>query len=600
METMQVKLMKTKNLLMSSGLLLSLLLAGCSTDDTTDTSNTDSTTSDDTTSTVVDLTNDSDSTSTADLSFDFTQEDLRTEVYDAEIITLDGTSASTDGNNVSISGSVITIDTEGDYIITGTLSDGQIIVNATEGEEVHIVLDNASITNTNGSAIVITGGDKVIITLAEGTSNVIKDGSAYVQAEEEPNAAIFSTSDLTFNGTGELVISANYNHGIYSKDDLRLIDVNITIDAANDAIKGKDVVWAQGVTLNITAEGDGIVSSNAESTDVGNVLIADSNITINAGLDGIQAENILEIDSGSYVITSGTLMSGDESGKGLKAVNEIIIDAGDIIITAKDDSIHTNGALTIDAGTITLSSGDDGLHADNSITINGGDITIEESYEAIEASVITLNDGYLDLTSFDDGINGSSGSGSQSMSAESGVSVTINGGTLVMDASGDGLDSNGSLIMNDGTVIVFGPTNNGNGAIDYNGQFTLNGGTLLAVGSSGMAEQASSSTQNSVLINFSGVSAGETVSIIDESGNIIVSVQALKAFNSIVYSGTNLVNGDYILVSGGSTDATYENNISTSGTLSDYTSIGTFSISQTITSFGSSASQPGGTRPSRN
>lgn len=586
--------MKKRNLLTSSALLLSLLLAGCSQESITTTeteeSNTSESSSNESTSTV----------STSTLSFDFTQEDLRTDVYDAETITLNGSSATSDGNNASISGGVITITTAGDYVITGTLSDGQLIVNAAVGEEVHIVLDNASITNTTGSAVLITGGDKVIITLKEGTSNVIKDASTYVQAEEEPNAAIFSSSDLTFNGTGELIIDANYNHAIYSKDDLRLIDVNMTITAENDAIKGKDVVWAQGVTLNITANGDGIVATNTETTEVGNVLIADSDITIKAGLDGIQAENILDIVSGTYNITSGTLMSAEESGKGLKAVNEIIIDGGDFVISAKDDSIHTNGALVINNGSLSLTSGDDGLHADNSITINGGHTTIVESYEGIEAAVITLNDGVVDLTSFDDGINGSSGSGSQSMSSESGVLVTINGGTLVMDASGDGLDSNGSLVMNDGTVIVFGPTNNGNGAIDYNGTFELKGGTLLAVGSSGMAEQASTSTQNTVLINFSGVAAGETVSIIDESGNIIVSVVAPKTFSSIVYSGTNLVNGDYILVSGGTTDATYTNNVSTMGNISSYTSIGTFSISQTITSFGSQSAQPGGTRPSRN
>lgn len=586
--------MKKRNLLTSSALLLSLLLAGCSQESITTTeteeSNTSESSSSESTSTM----------STSTLSFDFTQEDLRTDVYDAETITLNGSSATSDGNNASISGGVITITTAGDYVITGTLSDGQLIVNAAVGEEVHIVLDNASITNTTGSAVLITGGDKVIITLKEGTSNVIKDASTYVQAEEEPNAAIFSSSDLTFNGTGELIIDANYNHAIYSKDDLRLIDVNMTITAENDAIKGKDVVWAQGVTLNITANGDGIVATNTETTEVGNVLIADSDITIKAGLDGIQAENILDIVSGTYNITSGTLMSAEESGKGLKAVNEIIIDGGDFVISAKDDSIHTNGALVINNGSLSLTSGDDGLHADNSITINGGHTTIVESYEGIEAAVITLNDGVVDLTSFDDGINGSSGSGSQSMSSESGVLVTINGGTLVMDASGDGLDSNGSLVMNDGTVIVFGPTNNGNGAIDYNGTFELKGGTLLAVGSSGMAEQASTSTQNTVLINFSGVAAGETVSIIDESGNIIVSVVAPKTFSSIVYSGTNLVNGDYILVSGGTTDATYTNNVSTMGNISSYTSIGTFSISQTITSFGSQSAQPGGTRPSRN
>ncbi len=596
METMQDKFMKSKKILMSSGLLLSLLLAGCSTTtsnsevvDETNT-NTEETSSTETTNTSIETS----------LSFNFTQEDLRTDVYDEETITLSGNSATTDGNNVSIDNGLISINGGGDYVITGTLTDGQIIVNAADDEEVHIVLDNASITHTSGAAVVINSGDKIIITLKEGTTNTIEDGSLYAQAEEEPNAAIFSSSDLTFNGTGELIVTANYNHGIYSKDDLRMIDVNITVTAKNDAIKGKDVVWAQNVILNITANGDGIVSSNAESTDVGNILIEGSDITINAGYDGIQAENILEIISGDFDITSGSLMTSVDSGKGLKAVNEIIIDSGDIIISAKDDSVHSNGNLIINDGTITLSSGDDGLHSDNSITINGGNISIIESYEGIEATVITINDGRIDLTSFDDGINGSSGSGSQSMSAEAAVLVTINGGTLVMDASGDGLDSNGSLVMNDGTVIVFGPTNNGNGAIDYNGQFTLNGGTLLAVGSAGMAEQATSSSQNTVLINFSGVSAGELISIIDTDGNIIVSVEAPKTLSSIVYSGLNLVNGDYILVSGGSTDATYTDYVATSGSLGSYTSIGTFSISQTITSFGSSAAQPGGTRPSRN
>lgn len=582
--------MKKTNQFISSILLLSLLLAGCSNEVIS-------------TSDEIESTNDggSEETSTTTLSFDFTQEDLQEEVYDETIISLNGASASFEGLGVSVEGGIITISADGDYVISGTLNEGQLIVEAADDAQVHIVFAGVSITNSSGATVVINRSDKTIITLQDGTSNVLKDGASVTQSEEEPNATLYSASDLVLNGSGELIISANYNHGIYSLDDLRLIDVNISVDANNDAIKGKDVIWASNVTLNLVALGDGLVSSNAEDVSLGNILIENSVVNIQAGLDGIQAENSLQINSGSFNIISGTLMTSEDSGKGLKAVNEIIIESGDFIISAKDDSIHSDTNVIINDGSLSLSSGDDGIHGNASLIINGGDINILESYEGLESAAITLNSGTVHLVSFDDGINGSSGSG-ESMQADGNVVVVINGGTLIMDASGDGLDSNGSLVMNDGMVIVFGPTNSGNGAIDYNGQFTLNGGTLLALGSSGMAQQASNSTQNTVLINFAGVSAGETVSIVDASGNIIMSVIAIKSFSSIVYSGVNLVNGDYTLVSGGISEAIYSDSVAFSGSIGETTSIGTFTITDTITSYGSSSTQPGGTgtRPSRN
>jgi hypothetical protein len=307
--------------------------------------------------------------------FDYTKEDLSGTWDDdgAVSVTLDDT---------------YTIFSAGTYVFTGTLDDGQLIVDAGDGDTVQIVLDSASITSSTGPAINIANADKVIITLADGTENVLTDSSYYVlgEGEDEPNAAIFSHDDLTINGTGALTVNANYEDGIVSKDDLVITGGLITITAADDCIRGKDCVAICGGTFVLTAGGDGIKSTEDSNSSKGFVRIDGGTFTIDAAADGIQAETVLQITGGEISLVTGegsdnasTDANGNadnswgtwgrqdgsqtdetetaDSAKGLKAAGDLIITGGAIEIDSSDDSIHSNGNVTISGGTINLSSG---------------------------------------------------------------------------------------------------------------------------------------------------------------------------------------------------------------------------------------------------
>lgn len=538
----------------------------------------------------------------------FSAEDLNTDYNPSTLTTIEfyESSITSDGVNAQVDGSTLTILDEGDYLLTGTASDAQIIISAEDSDNVHLLFNNLSLSSSTSAPVVVLQADKTIITLVAGTSNSLTDASTFVQVEEEPNATLYSKDDLTINGTGSLDIIANYNHGIYAKNDLRILDATLSVSATNDGIKGKDSIEVRNANITISANGDGLQSSNIESTEVGSILIESGTFVITAGLDGIQAENRLEIQGGSLNINSGELSSSDASGKSLKATNLVLITGGEFDLYSSDDAIHSNMDVVISGGNLTIESSDDGIHADANLSLLGGTVNVLDAYEGLEASNILIAGGDHTLTTYDDGVNGSGGSDASAMStqgkgdmfASDGSSFMITGGTLVVNAQGDGLDSNGSISMSGGLVIVYGPTDNGNGPLDYNAGFSLTGGTLLAVGSSGMAMNVSESTQNSLLVNFSGLAANERVSLVDSSGAILVSVVLPKSAQSLLYTGANLVNGEVQLVSGGTTSSSEP--VRYEGTLSDYSILETILVSSTITSAGAaSMSNLGGNRPSR-
>jgi hypothetical protein len=219
------------------------------------------------------------------------------------------------------------------------------------------------------------------------------------------------------------------------------------------------------------------------------------------------------------------------STKGLKAENTLVIASGTFTINSLDDAIHSNNDLQIDGGTVVLSSGDDGIHADNVLTINGGELTVEKSYEGIEANIITIHDGSLNITSTDDGMNAGTGASN----GETGY-LAIHGGDITIDASGDGIDSNTTVDMTGGTVIVNGPVDGGNGALDYDETFTISGGTLIAAGSSGMAQSPSdNSSQPSIVYQFDQ-STTEAIALTDDSGQFILGFTPTKSYQTIVVS----------------------------------------------------------------
>ncbi len=569
--------------------------------------------------------------------------------WDAEAatkISLNGSSITVSGKGATASGSTLTITAAGVYVLSGTLADGQIIVDAADSDKVQIVLNGVSITCPDSAPIYVKQADKVFLTLADVTKNTVTDGSAYTLAdgEDEPNAAIFSKDDLTINGTGALIVNANYNNGIASKDDLVITGGTITVTAVNDSLRGRDsVAIYDGVFVINAAQGDGIQSNNDEDTEKGWISIDGGTFDITAGNDGIQAETVLQITDGTVTIKTGggsanasTDSQGNEqrgwgrwdnqtnpvatedstdtsdssdSAKGITAGTAIYVIGGNINIDSSDDSVHSNGDVTISAGTLTISSGDDGIHADSALMVDSGDIDISQSYEGLEGTSITVNGGNIQVTAKDDGFNAAGGNdgsalggrpgennftGENSSDGNESIFIRITDGYIAINASGDGIDSNGSLYVDGGTVLVNGPTNNGNGPLDYNGIAEITGGTFTAAGSSGMAQNFSdSSSQNSLLVAYSSVQeAGTLVSLLDESGKTILSFAPAKDYQSIVISTPELEQGKtYTLYSGGSASGENTDGLYTDGNYSAGTKVISVTLSGAATSISDTGEQ---------
>lgn len=521
------------------------------------------------------------------------QEDINININ----IDLDNSDTKIDWNeyetyNITLNES-LNIDKEGIYNLTGSISDGNININ-TAGN-VKLILNNVNITNSKGPAIYVEEANSVVIYLEENSSNTLKDGTNYSDYEEDVNSTIYSKDDLIFDGTGILNIIGNYEDGIVCKDDLKIINGTYNIETKDDGIRGKDSLYILNGNFNITSGGDGLKSTNDTDETKGYIKIENGTYNIISNNDGIDAQTYIIIDDGNFTIKTGGGSTNastksewgkwsmtttlNDSAKGIKSVNSIVINSGIFNLDTSDDSIHSNNYVSILSGDFTITSGDDGIHADSSLLIENGNINITKSYEGIESSKIVINNGNIKIVSSDDGINAGGGNDSSSMNrpgannfSNSNNTLTINGGNIYVNASGDGLDANGSIFLNGGYVSVDGSSDNGNGALDYDSVFEVTGGTLIAVGANGMAQGiSSSSTQYGVLINLStSFSKDSTILITDSKGNEILSYKTSKSFSSITFTSSDLKKGE-----------TY--NLSINGDLST-----TFTISSISTTIGNS------------
>jgi len=189
------------------------------------------------------------------------EEDTYTEIDEENenIIFLNGASIYYSGINAQVNGSTITIKNAGEFYITGTLTNGQIIVDAESVDEVKLYLNGVNINCSSSAPINIKKAKKVTISLEENTENILTDGASYVYDdadEEEPNATLFSKADLTINGKGKLTVNANFNNAIRSKDALVITGGDFVINSADDGIIGKDSLIISNAVFDITAGGD--------------------------------------------------------------------------------------------------------------------------------------------------------------------------------------------------------------------------------------------------------------------------------------------------------------------------------------------------------
>lgn len=361
-----------------------------------------------------------------------------------------------------------TIASSGTYNIYGELTDGAIIVKAGADADVKVVLNDVTIKNSSGPAIACYTADDLVIEL--NGENYLEDGSKYASNwDTDVTGVIYSKSDLSFMGDGELVLKANYADGIVGKDDLTFRGGDYDIVSADDGIRGKDSVHIEKGTFAIKSTGDAIKSTNETTSTKGFVLIED--------------------------------------------------------------------------GDFEIATSDDGIHANNRLIVDGGTINITKSYEGLEAQKISINGGKISIMANDDGMNAGGGAdesannkpGKNPFDADENCEISINGGEIYVNAAGDGIDSNGWLYINGGSVIVDGPTNNGNGALDAGAGIVQTGGSLIAVGASGMAEApgSSSSVYNASIYLYSSQKKGTKIEIKNSAGDTIISHVSAKSFSHI-------------------------------------------------------------------
>ena len=406
----------------------------------------------------------------------------------ATTIALTGSSATVSGAGATASGNAVTITAGGTYVLSGTLN-GQVVVNSPSSDEVKVVLNGATITSSTGPAIAVTDAGESVIVLADGTSNTLTDAKTYADTSESaPNAALWSSADLTIGGGGSLTVTGQLNDGIASKDGLVITAGTINVTAVDDGIRGKD-----------------------------HVAITSGNITVSAGGDALKSDNTTDADSGFVDISGGTfnLAAGTAKGDGIDATNDIIISDGTINVSRSYEGLEALN-IVIGGGTIEVTSSDDGLNVAQTST---------------STTTTTTN------------ARGMGGGGGTVVAG----TASITGGTLILHANGDGFDSNGTASITGGTVIV-DQVGGGNGALDVNGTFTITGGQLIALGDASMPVAPGTSSSQGWLMAAASGSAGAKVQILAGS-TVIAEFTAPRTFGNVVYSSSAIKSGSAYTVS---------------------------------------------------
>lgn len=492
--------------------------------------------------------------------------DLNTSVSDSAVyVTLSGSQAETTGE-LEVGDGYIKIENGGDYVLSGDYS-GQIIVESEEN--VHLILSGVTIYNAM-APIYVKSAKNVCITLATGTVNTISDSSEYTyeDGEDEPAAAVYSKDDLTINGDGELIVNANYDKGIHSKDDLKIISGKITVNSVGDAIKGKDCLLIKDGEITITTGVDGLKSNNDSNEEKGYVIIEGGKINISAGDDAVHAESWLIVYGGEINIT--------ECCEGLEG-KKVEIYGGDINIVSSDDSINAafgssgDTDFTIPDRDFNFSNfnSEDGQTPPEMSDSDNTDGTRPE----MPSENSTFGDGQTppdkpdsdstgdDSTSSGFGKGGfggfggfGGGNGGFNEPAEDGVYIKIFGGNITLSGGNDVLDSNGTLEITGGTITVNNPNMVVYGEpdciIDVNGTATVSGGTFIAY-----SRGATSASQAFTVpyITSSVTESGASVTVKDSSGQTVIEIASAEKCSTLYIASDKLTSGETYTVTVGST-----------------------------------------------
>ena len=511
----------------------------------------------------------------------------------------------TQAKTIKLENKSITISQEGTYILSGSISNGQVIVDAPDTAKIRIILNGVNINNDTSAAIYVKKADKVFLTTAKGTTNTLSNKKEFVNTTtEEINAVIYSKEDITLNGQGTLNINAVYGNGVVSKDDLVITSGTYNINAANHGLRGKDSVKIADGIINVTAKKDAIHGENNDDATKGYVYIGGGKLNLKSESDAIDTTSILQVDGGQITITA--------TDDAMHSEDRLIIKDGTINILQSEEGIEGK-RVDIKGGTINLKSNDDGINAtsgsttqttsaDNSTTNNNNTTTKTQNINNKNAKQNTSQEKMPEMNGQRNGqrppemngqrppemngqrppkmngqrppemngqrppeMNGQrppemnghmmrGGKGGGDFEVDKDAYINISGGKITILANGDGIDSNGSLSVTGGTVYVSGPNNGGNGSLDYNGEGTITGGTVITAGASGMNQNfGSSSTQGSILLNnIDSQKSGTKIEVKDSTGKVIASYTPEKDYNSILVSSPQIKKGAKYTITAGS------------------------------------------------
>lgn len=474
-------------------------------------------------------------------------------------ITLADQTATVTGQGASFSDQTVTITQAGTYVLTGSGKNIKLVVEAADTDQVHLVFQNLTLEG-EGTLLQINKAQEVVISLVEGSQNALTESQA--SGDEEVKATIHSQVPLTLNGTGNLTLTALTKNALEVEDDLKVLGGTYTVKAANHGFKAEGALAIEAATLTIEAGKDGLHAEHDETTERANISLNPTQLSIAATEDGVDAGNELTIKGGTITV------SQSEEGLEARVIRQL---GGDVTIKSSDDGVNASaGSSSKTSDTSATSKTTDASATSNTAdtSSSASQATTDSATASTSASQATADPAatsQVDQANKDKNATPPSppagqappqggqppqnGQGPGGMppggqeESDPSLQIILEGGTLTIDAEGDGIDSNGTVSISGGSLVVNGSVQGGNGPLDAAGDITITGGRVWALGTSDMLQGfAQGSTQASITANIAGT-AGQTLIILDAKGKEVARQTASKDFQAVIMSSADLVDG---------------------------------------------------------
>ena len=486
----------------------------------------------------------------------------------ASQIALANQTATVTGQGASFSDQTLTITQAGTYVLSGSGKNIKLVVEAADTDQVHLVFQNLTLEG-EGTLLRINKAQEVVISLAEGSQNALTESQA--SDVEEVKATIHSQVPLTLNGTGNLTLTALTKNALEVEDDLKVLGGAYTVKAANHGFKAEGALDIEAATLTIEAGKDGLHAEHDETTERANISLNPTQLSIAATEDGVDAGNELTIKGGTITV------SQSEEGLEARVIRQL---GGDVTIKSSDDGVNASaGSSSKPSDTSATSKPSDTSATSKPSAANTSSNSVDASSSASQTTTDSATASTSASQATADSAAGSqadqankdknatppsppasqappqggqppqNGQGAGGMlpggqeESDPSLQIILEGGTLTIDAEGDGIDSNGTVTISGGSLVVNGSVQGGNGPLDATGDITITGGTVWALGTSDMLQGfAQGSTQASITANIAGT-AGQTLIILDANGKEVARQTASKDFQAVIMSSGDLVDG---------------------------------------------------------